>query len=340
MSGRNVHSGKLLPEGFTEGHPDPALPGTLGEMVGRAAVAHCLPPHKAMDSRETITCIACGKEVFSSGKSDTFAEQEVSLLSKDLSSVFFAGMRGDAVSSDYAFFKKSEGHGLVVGFPARNEERTVGNLVRRALALASFSLPVTVLVVDDGSSDETVALACAAGAIVVSVADNRTGLGAAVGAIFRNACALDAAAVAFMDADDEYAPEDLANLLAPILTGEADYVTGNRFHVRAPQKMPLWRNLGNRFGSVLVSLFSGNRVRDAQSGIRVLTREAAERVFLPHDYNYAQALTIGLIRQGFRMKEVPCSYRRREYGRSFIRLPEYLPKVGWAMLRARWGKLH
>jgi glycosyltransferase involved in cell wall biosynthesis len=115
---------------------------------------------------------------------------------------------------------------LVLVLPARNEERTVGDVVARTPAEVR-GRPVHVVVVDDGSRDATAAKAEGAGAHVVSQPPR--GLGAAVRTGFAAALAYDPAAIAFCDADGEYAPEELERMVAPILAGTADYVVGSRF---------------------------------------------------------------------------------------------------------------
>lgn len=225
--------------------------------------------------------------------------------------------------------------GIVVGFPARDEAPTVAGLVRRAAAVDGV---VEVVVVDDHSRDETASHAAAAGATVLEPAAGHAGLGAAVARILEHARARDADAVAFMDADGEYAPEDVAVLVAPVLAGTVDYVTGDRFADGNPAGMPTWRRLGNRAGSLVVGVIVGRRVRDAQSGIRVLGRDALRCATIRHDYNYAQVLTIDLCRRGFRMEEVAVSYARRRHGRTFVHLPTYLRHVLPAMAAARLGR--
>src|SRR5512132_960284 len=108
---------------------------------------------------------------------------------------------------------------VVVFLPAHNEEATVAALVGRA-PTAVAGHPVTVVVVDDGSTDGTAAAAAAAGATVLSLGRNR-GLGAAVREGLALAVAGGAAAVAFLDADGEYAPEELATVVGPVLAGTA-----------------------------------------------------------------------------------------------------------------------
>jgi glycosyltransferase involved in cell wall biosynthesis len=220
---------------------------------------------------------------------------------------------------------------VVCFFPARNEAATVGAVVRR-VPRSVGGHPVVAVVVDDGSTDPTAAIAAGAGARVVTIRPGR-GLGAAVRRGFEEAVALDAVAVAFCDADGEYAPEELPTLVAPILAGDADYVVGSRFAWRNPMRPH--RRAGNRLLTRLVGALSGVDVTDGQSGYRALSARAARDAEIVHDYNYAQVLTLDLVDKGFRYAERPISYAPRAYGRSFVRLVPYLAHVLPAMWRVR-----
>ncbi|HEX6419102.1 MAG TPA: glycosyltransferase family 2 protein [Acidimicrobiales bacterium] len=212
--------------------------------------------------------------------------------------------------------------------PAHDEEATVAGVVRRAPA-AVRGHPVEVVVVDDGSGDGTAAAAGAAGATVVSLGTNR-GLGAAVREGLALGTALGAVAVAFLDADGEYAPEELETVVAPILDGRADYVVGSRF-AGLPRHMRPHRWLGNRILTAtmrrLVRRWGVTDLTDGQSGYRALSPVAAADAEVIHDFNYAQVLTLDLLAKGYRYAEVPISYRFREHGRSFVRLGTYLRRV-------------
>jgi glycosyltransferase involved in cell wall biosynthesis len=220
----------------------------------------------------------------------------------------------------------------VLFFPARDEQATVGALVARAPRRVAGH-PVRCLVVDDHSSDGTAVAARAAGAEVIT---NRGGggLGAAVRLGLRAAVDLRPAAVAFCDADGEYAPEELERMVTPILAEEADYVVGSRFRGRIDRMLP-HRRLGNRVLTALLTRLARRPVSDGQSGYRALSPAAAVAAEVVHDYNYAQVLTLDLVRKGFRYAEVPISYAFREQGRSFVKLGPYMR----AVVPAVWHEL-
>ena len=223
------------------------------------------------------------------------------------------------------------GPGPVVLFlPAHDEEASVAAVVRRVPSQV-MGRPVTCLVIDDGSTDATAAVAERAGAVVVRVGANR-GLGAAVRRGLAEALALGAAAVAFCDADGEYDPQELELLVRPILEGRADYVVGSRFAGDIRRMLP-HRRLGNLLLTRLLAFVARTPVSDGQSGFRALSREAAAAAEILHDYNYAQVLTLDLLAKGYRYLEVPISYRFRDTGRSFVRPARYLARVLPAVYR-------
>ena len=232
---------------------------------------------------------------------------------------------------------------VVLFLPARDEVDTVASVLAAAPAevvVDGVDHPVLTMVIDDGSVDGTGAAARAAGADVVRT--DGLGLGAAVRIGLRWAVDRDAAAVAFCDADGEYDPAALADLVAPVLRGDADYVVGSRF-LGGPRLMRPHREVGNRLLTVLVRVATSGRrdvpLTDGQSGYRALSGAAAAAAEIEHDYNYAQVLTLDLLGKGFRYLEVPITYRYRQVGRSFVRLPTYLRRVLPAALRVRrrWG---
>lgn len=213
---------------------------------------------------------------------------------------------------------------VVLFLPALDEGPRVAEVVGRAPETLA-GRPVEVLVVDDGSSDDTVANALAVGAQVVQHDENR-GLGAAVRTGFAWADERGAAAIAFCDADGEYDPAELERLVAPVLAGDADYVAGSRFAGDIEWMRP-HRRLGNKVLTLWVRFTVRRPVTDGQTGYRAFSPAAVRAAHIPHDYNYAQVLTIDLIRRGFIYDEVPITYRFRESGDSFVQLGRYLRRV-------------
>jgi hypothetical protein len=220
---------------------------------------------------------------------------------------------------------------------ARDEQASVAAVVA-GLPPEIRGVPLDVLVVDDGSRDETAAVARAAGARVISHARNR-GLGAALRTGLEVARDEGYAAAVYLDGDGEYDPRQAARVLGPVLAGRSGYVLGSRF-LGAREGMSWHRALANRVMSAVQGFLLGGRVlTDGQTGYRALGRAALEGFRIEHDYNYAQTLTLDLtLRLGIEPLEVPIDYHRRLAGRSFVRYPEYARRV-FPLLWRQWRAL-
>ena len=213
---------------------------------------------------------------------------------------------------------------VVLFMPAHDEEEVVADVVRRVPRTVR-GRDVHCIVVDDGSTDRTAERARWAGAEVIGSVENR-GLGAAVRRGLREAHRRGAAAVAFCDADGEYAPEELENLVGPILDGSVDYVVGSRFAGEIRRMLP-HRRFGNRVLTALLRFVARRPISDGQSGYRAFSAAAAADAEVIHDFNYAQVLTLDLLAKGYRYAEVPIGYSFRESGSSFVKLGRYLRHV-------------
>ena len=216
---------------------------------------------------------------------------------------------------------------LAVLIPALDEEASLPGVLA---AIPDGLGDVRVIVVDDGSHDATADVARAAGATVVRH-PRRRGLGAALRTGLVAAHALDPWAVVYLDGDGEYDPADIPAVLEPIRTGRADYVLGNRF-AGSVDGMRRSRRVANQVFTALVAALSGRRVRDGQTGMRAFSARALAAAEIVHDYNYAQVLTLDLLAKGFRLEEVPISYRFRRHGSSFV-TARYLWRVPLGMAR-------
>ncbi|MBN8191702.1 glycosyltransferase family 2 protein [Bacillus sp. NTK074B] len=223
---------------------------------------------------------------------------------------------------------------VIVFMPAHNEEESIGDVIRRVPRSFHPSVEVEVLVINDGSTDRTVELAQEAGADHIVTFKHNRGLGNAVREGLRASVELGAHIGVMIDADGEYPPEQIPDLLQPLFNGEADYTMGSRF-LGTINGMKLHRRLGNYCFTALQSLLLRKWIYDGQSGMRAFSKQAMEHAEIIHDYNYAQVLTLNLVRKGFRVKEIPILYHVRTTGRSFIKFKSYMSSV----LPAIWKEM-
>ena len=219
---------------------------------------------------------------------------------------------------------RDSNNSVLLFLPAFNEEDAVADCINRVPDTVC-GLNVDCLVIDDGSTDGTAIEARQAGAEVISLETNQ-GLGAAVRIGLSEGVKRKSSAVVFADADGEYPPEELENLVSPIIQGKADYVVGSRF-LGDIEFMRPHRRFGNHVLTKILSLIARRKITDGQSGYRAFSPRAAASAEVIHDFNYAQIITLDLLAKGYIYLEVPISYHFRTTGESFIKLFPYLRKV-------------
>jgi glycosyltransferase involved in cell wall biosynthesis len=199
--------------------------------------------------------------------------------------------------------------------PCWNEEGTIASVIRRVPRELPGVSDVKVLVIDDGSEDDSPIAAVRVGADVVIRHKNNLGLGRTFRDGLEAGLRLGADIIVNIDADGQYDPVELPRLLDPILQGRADIVLGNR-QVERLTHMPWSRRWGNRVASWVTRRISGLAVRDAQTGFRALTRDAAVRLTLNGGYTYTQEMIIQAAYRGLLVEEVPVAFERRSHGSS------------------------
>ena len=219
---------------------------------------------------------------------------------------------------------RDSNNSVLLFLPAFNEEDAVADCINRVPDTVC-GLNVDCLIIDDGSTDGTAIEAKQAGAEVISLETNQ-GLGAAVRVGLSEGVKRKSSAVIFADADGEYPPEELENLVNPIIQGKADYVVGSRF-LGDIEFMRPHRRFGNHVLTKILSLIARRKITDGQSGYRAFSPRAAASAEVIHDFNYAQIITLDLLAKGYIYLEVPISYHFRTTGESFIKLFPYLRKV-------------
>lgn len=198
--------------------------------------------------------------------------------------------------------------------PAYNEETRVGNVVRAALPYVE-----RVIVVDDGSTDNTAGAAREAGAFVVRHSEN-TGAGAATMTGIEAARRAGAEAVVTLDADEQHDPADIPRLLEPVENGTADIVFANRFGQR--NKIPAIRRVFNAIGNVVTLFAAGKWVSDSQSGYKVFGPRALREVEIKmRGFEFCTEIVREAAVHKWRVSEIPAKVIYSEYtlkkGQSF-----------------------
>ena len=209
---------------------------------------------------------------------------------------------------------------LVVIIPALNEAVTIADVIGRIPPQMSGVDEIAVIVVNDGSTDDTVEVAAKAGAAVVSHRHNR-GVGAAFRTGINAALSAGADIIVNMDADGQFRPEDIPALIEPILSEQADMTTCSRFGKKEfVPEMPRLKRWGNKMMCRLINRICwGSHYTDVSCGFRAYTRDTAIKMTLFGDFTYTQESFIDLVAKGVHIEEVPLKIRGvREHGKSRV----------------------
>lgn len=219
--------------------------------------------------------------------------------------------------------------GLVI--PAFNEEENIGGVLKRIPSFID-----QVLVVNDGSADQTEIVAKENGAEVFNHKKNK-----GVGATFNTGVKLmlekEIDIMVNMDADGQFNPDDISKLLEPIIEGKADFVTASRFKEKdlIPKMSPvkLW---GNKRMSNFIGWLTGEKFHDVSCGFRAYSRETLNRMNLFGTFTYTQETFIDLAFKGMTIVEVPVKVLgKRSIGKSRIasNIPKYAFQTAKIILR-------
>ena len=211
---------------------------------------------------------------------------------------------------------------VVVFIPALNEEDKIAEVITtineryRDSAPAGFT--VQTIVVDDGSTDLTVEKARAAGVDGIVSHPQNLGLGAATRTGMQTALDMGADIAVKIDADFQHDPVDIERVLVPLLEDRADIVYGSRFAGKINYRMPLVRNVGNRFFTWLMRRMTGWAITDAQTGLMAYGSRYLDGFNIVGDYNAPQQIILDAHNRHLRYAEVPVVFNPRTTGDSFI----------------------
>jgi glycosyltransferase involved in cell wall biosynthesis len=219
------------------------------------------------------------------------------------------------------------GQRLLAIIPAYNEEASLARVIANIHAAQPQA---DIVVINDGSHDNTAKVGQEAGAHVVTLPYN-LGIGAAMQTGFLFACEGGYDYAVQVDGDGQHDPTEMGEILTPILAGEADVVAGSRYIEDRGYITPKMRRMGIIILATLISNTINRRVTDPTSGFRASNRRAIEYCAntYPADYPEPESV-VQFARVGIRMKEVPVTMNPRYGGQSSItpiRSLNYMVKV-------------
>jgi GT2 family glycosyltransferase len=203
---------------------------------------------------------------------------------------------------------------IMVLIPAYNEAENVKELLSR-IPKQIGGIGVGVLVIDDGSEDETFSIADEIENVFVVKNPINRGGGAALRLgydILKKACAR---LCITMDADGQHQPEEIEKLVLPILNDQYDFVIGSRI-LGKREKDSLLRFIGVLAFGKVVSLLLGEKITDPSSGFRAFRMEAMASINLYEDQYHTSELIIEAVKKGIRIGETPITIFKRKYGKS------------------------
>lgn len=220
---------------------------------------------------------------------------------------------------------------VVVFIPAYNEgeaiKKVINALKQRYVGNETQDYIVEIIVVDDGSRDNTAQSAREAGVKKIVVHPYNRGLGAATRTGMQTAYEMGADIAVKIDADGQNEIEGVEKVVRPILEDRADSVFGSRLMGGLEYKMPLYRDWGNRFFAWFVSQIVGMKISDATTGLMAFHRRYLEVFNIIKDYNETQQLIIDSWGKHMRIMEVSVIFHKRLSGRSFIKKGFKYPSI-------------
>ncbi|MEM6302632.1 MAG: glycosyltransferase family 2 protein [Pseudomonadota bacterium] len=222
---------------------------------------------------------------------------------------------------------------LVIQIPCLNEEESLANTLQDLPTSIAGIDDIQVLIIDDGSTDNTVAVARAHGVDKIVQHRRNRGLAKSFQSGLEAALSMGADLIVNTDADNQYCGEDIALLVEPLLAGEADIVIGDR-QLAKNRQFGTVKTMLQKLGSSVVSSLSGLRVPDAVSGFRAITRDAALQTTIISSFSYTTEMIIQAGNKRMAVTSIPIRTNRvTRPPRLFKSTPSFVLQQGITMIR-------
>ena len=217
---------------------------------------------------------------------------------------------------------------LVITIPAYNEEDTISEVLKEIPRHIDSIDSVEVILINDGSTDNTSREALLGGVDEIIPHRVNKGLGVTFTDGINRALERDADIIVNIDADGQYNPAQIPDLIKPILDGNADIVFGWR-DIDKLDFMPRGKRLGNKLATWVTRRLSGLPIKDSQTGFRAFSREAVLRMNLFGKYTHVQETIIQARHKDLQIEQVPVEFRKRDgKSRLITGLGSYAFKAG------------
>jgi len=214
---------------------------------------------------------------------------------------------------------------LVILSLAYNEDDKIANTLSKIPRNIPRIDKVEILVVNDGSTDQTIEMALNAGADKIVSHKTNMGVGAAFMTGIRNAISMNADIVVTIDADGENDPREISDLINPILDNQFDVMIGTRFSKNVPKNYPKIRYYGNKIYARLISTLVGHKFTDTQTGFRAYSKEAISSITVVNHFTYTQEVLFDLYFKKFRIGETPVyDFYRLDESKVVKSIPKYV----------------
>lgn len=216
----------------------------------------------------------------------------------------------------------------IITIPAYNEEKTIGKVIDN-IKKVMHSKSYKILVVDDGSTDNTAQISKKHGAKVVSHQRNQ-GLAQTFRTEMKECLKLKPKIIVHTDADGQYLAEEIPKLILKVEEGY-DLVLGSRFKGKI-ESMSLLKKIGNKLFSKTISWLTKLKISDAQTGFRAFKKEVAENIDIISTYTYTQEQIIKAVKQNFKIIEIPAYFAKRDGQSKLMKNPFHYAVRAWINL--------
>ena len=221
---------------------------------------------------------------------------------------------------------------VIIIIPAYNEEENIKAVVE---SIYKLKIKLDILVVNDGSTDNTSKVAKKTGAIVIDLPNN-LGIGGAVQTGYLYALRNNYDIAIQLDGDGQHDPKDIIKMIEKIEKENYDMVIGSRFIKKTNYKQTFFRMVGIKIMSFIIKTITGKKIYDTTSGYRAINKDIIKEFTINYPYDYPEPETnMRMIMKNKKIIEIPVEMRQRMAGKSFvtpIKSIKYMIKVILSLL--------